>query len=154
MGADLSGILGPGRTALMQFQHPDAADRTVIILTAGIAEDLLAGSKALWDPIVQGGCQGDLVVVNLDSIEPQTLAHLIGPSYYLGNPGRTASGPELHKHAPFPVAGRTAGDIAGSVRIDPENSETPPRAAAESLRGMIDGEHLLKTNAPHDLNGQ
>ncbi len=88
VGADLSGILGPGRTALMQFQHPEAADRTVIILTAGIAEDLLAGSKALWDPIVQGGCQGDLVVVNLDSLEPQTLAHLIGPSYYLGNPGR------------------------------------------------------------------
>jgi len=27
-------------------------------------------------------------VVNLDSLEPQTLAHLIGPSYYLGNPGR------------------------------------------------------------------
>jgi len=27
-------------------------------------------------------------VVNLGSLEPQTLAHLIGPSYYLGNPGR------------------------------------------------------------------
>jgi hypothetical protein len=86
--ADLSGILGPGRTALMQFQHPDAAERTVIILTAGIAADLLAGSKTLWDPVVQGGCQGDLVVVNLDKPEPETLAHLIGPSYYLGNPGR------------------------------------------------------------------
>jgi hypothetical protein len=72
----------------MQFQHPEAADRTVIILTAGIAEDLLAGSKALWDPVVQGGCQGDLVVVNLDTLEPQTLALQIGPSYYLGNPGR------------------------------------------------------------------
>ena len=88
VGADLSGILGPGRMALMQFQHPEAADRTVIILTAGIAEDLLAGSKALWDPVVQGGCQGDLVVVNLDTLEPQTLALQIGPSYYLGNPGR------------------------------------------------------------------
>jgi len=86
--ADLSGTLGPGRIALMQFQHPDAAERTVIILTAGIAEDLLAGSKMLWDPIVQGGCHGDLFVVNLDKPEPETLAHLIGPSYYLGNPGR------------------------------------------------------------------
>ncbi|HEX5680992.1 MAG TPA: cellulose biosynthesis cyclic di-GMP-binding regulatory protein BcsB [Desulfobacterales bacterium] len=86
--ADLSGTLGPGRTALMQFQHPDAAERTVMILTAGIAADLLAGSKTLWDPIVQGGCQGDLFVVNLDKPEPETLAHLIGPSYYLGNPGR------------------------------------------------------------------
>ncbi len=88
VGADLSGILGPGRTALMQFQHPEAADRTVIILTAGIAKDLLVGSKALWDPVVQGGCQGDLVLVNTDSPEPRTLAHLIGPSYFLGNPGR------------------------------------------------------------------
>jgi hypothetical protein len=86
--ADLSGTLGPGRIALMQFQHPDAAERTVIILTAGIAEDLLAGSKMLWDPIVQGGCHGDLFVVNLDNPEPETLAHMIGPSYYLGNPGR------------------------------------------------------------------
>jgi hypothetical protein len=86
--ADLSGTLGPGRIALMQFQHPDAAERTVIILTAGIAEDLLAGSKMLWDPIVQGGCHGDLFVVNLDKPEPETLAHMIGPSYYLGNPGR------------------------------------------------------------------
>jgi hypothetical protein len=86
--ADLSGTLGPGRIALMQFQNPDAAERTVIILTAGIAEDLLAGSKMLWDPIVQGGCHGDLFVVNLDKPEPETLAHLIGPSYYLGNPGR------------------------------------------------------------------
>lgn len=86
--ADLSGTLGPGRTALMQFQHPDAAERTVIILTAGIAADLLAGSKRLWDPIVQGGCHGDLFVINLDTPEPETLAHLIGPSYYLGNPGR------------------------------------------------------------------
>jgi len=60
----------------------------VMILTAGIAADLLAGSKTLWDPVVQGGCQGDLFVINLDKPEPETLAHLIGPSYYLGNPGR------------------------------------------------------------------
>jgi hypothetical protein len=41
----------------MQFQHPDSAERSVIILTAGNAEDLLAGSKALWDPIVRLGCR-------------------------------------------------------------------------------------------------
>ena len=72
----------------MQFQHPDAAERTVIILTGGIAEDLLAGSKMLWDPIVQGGCRGDLFVVDMGKPAPETLAHLIGPSYYLGTPGR------------------------------------------------------------------
>jgi hypothetical protein len=88
VGVDLSGNLGPGRAALMQLQHPDAAERTVIILTAGSSEDMLAGSKTFWDPIVQGGCRGDLFVVNLDKPEPETLAHLIGPSYYLGKPGR------------------------------------------------------------------
>ncbi|MGE5255992.1 MAG: cellulose biosynthesis cyclic di-GMP-binding regulatory protein BcsB [Hyphomicrobiales bacterium] len=85
---NLSGTLGPGRAALMQLQHPQAAERTVIILTAGIPEDLVAGSKALWDPVVQGGCWGDLFVVNLEKPDFETLAHLIGPSYYLGNPGR------------------------------------------------------------------
>ena len=85
---DLTGTLGPGRIALMQFQHPDAAERTVMVLTAGTGDDLLSGSKLLWDPIVQGGCRGDLFVVNLGNPEPETLAHLIGPSYYLGNPGR------------------------------------------------------------------
>ena len=85
---DLSGTLGPGRAALMQFQHPEAAERTVVILTAGIREDLVAGSKALWDPVVQGGCRGDLFVVNLEKPEVETLAHMIGPSYYLGTPGR------------------------------------------------------------------
>ena len=85
---DLSGALGPGRAALMQLQHPQAAERTVIILTAGVPEDLVAGSKALWEPGVQGGCWGDLFLVNLEKPERETLAHLIGPSYYLGNPGR------------------------------------------------------------------
>jgi len=85
---DLSGVLGPGRAALMQFQHPDAADRTVIILTAGVPEDLVAGSRALWNPTVQGGSRGDLLLVNLQKPDFETLSHLIGPSYFLGNPGR------------------------------------------------------------------
>ena len=147
VGADLSGILGPGRTALMQFQHPDAADRTVIVLTAGIAEDLLAGSKALWDPVVQGGCQGDLAVVNLDSLEPQTLAHLIGPSYYLGNPGRLPAVQNYINTHPFLSLAALLVILLALCAIDPENSETPPRAAAESLRGMIDGEKRYKTRA-------
>jgi hypothetical protein len=85
---DLSGAMGPGRAALMQFQHPHAADRTIMILTAGISQDLLAGSRALWNPMVQGGSRGDLLVVNLEKPDYETLAHLVGPSYFLGNPGR------------------------------------------------------------------
>jgi hypothetical protein len=88
VGADLSGTLGPGRAVLMQLQHPEASERAVIILTAGVAQDLLAASRLLWDPMVQAGCRGDLFVVNLGTPEPDTLAHLIGPSFYLGNPGR------------------------------------------------------------------
>jgi hypothetical protein len=72
----------------MQFQHPDAADRTVIILTAGVPEDLVVGSRALWNPAVQGGSRGDLFLVNLQKPDFETLSHLIGPSYFLGNPGR------------------------------------------------------------------
>jgi hypothetical protein len=72
----------------MQFQHPAAADRNVIILTAGVPEDLLIGSRALWNPMVQGGCRGDLFFVNLEKPDYETQAHLIGPSYFLGNPGR------------------------------------------------------------------
>jgi hypothetical protein len=86
--SDLSGTLGPGRAALMQFQHPEAVDRTVIVLTAGVSEDLLAGSRALWNPMVQSGCRGDLLLVNLEKPDHETLAHLVGPSYYLGSPGR------------------------------------------------------------------
>lgn len=86
---DFSGRLGPDRVALMQFQHPEAADRSVIILTAGTPEDLHTGSTALWNPVVQGGCRGDLFVVNLDKTEDyETLAHQVGPNYYVGKPGR------------------------------------------------------------------
>ena len=55
----------PGHTALMQFQHPDIAERTVVLLTAANGQDLSVGSKALWDPVVQAGCRGDLAFLNL-----------------------------------------------------------------------------------------
>ncbi len=85
---EASGSLGPGRAALMQLQHPGAAERTVLVLTAAGPADVLAGSRAFWSPSVQSACRGDLAVVNLEKPDYDTLAHLIGPSYYLGNPGR------------------------------------------------------------------
>jgi hypothetical protein len=87
------GKLTPGHTALMQFQHPDVAERTIVLLTAANGEDLSVGSKALWDPVVQAGCQGDLTFLNLEAVEYDTLSMLVGPSYYLGNPG---SVPAIH----------------------------------------------------------
>jgi hypothetical protein len=87
-GIDAFGALGPGRAVLMQLQHPQAAERAIIILTASSAQDLAAAGSTLWDPIVQAGCRGDLFVVNLGTSEPETLAHHIGPNFFLGNPGR------------------------------------------------------------------
>ncbi len=85
---ETSGSLGPGRAVLMQLQHPGAAERTVLVLTAAGPADVLAGSRAFWSPSVQSACRGDLTVVNLEKPDYDTLAHQIGPSYYLGTPGR------------------------------------------------------------------
>jgi hypothetical protein len=71
----------------MQFQHPDIAERTVVLLTAANGQDLSVGSKALWDPVVQAGCRGDLAFLNLEAARYDTLSMLVGPSYYLGKPG-------------------------------------------------------------------
>lgn len=84
---DFTGSLGPGRAALMQFRHPENSDRTVLLLTADSAGDLLAASRALWQPAVQAAADGDLVVLNLQRAEVTASASLIGPSYYLGIPG-------------------------------------------------------------------
>jgi hypothetical protein len=66
---DLSGTLGPGRAALMQLQHPEAAERTVIIMTAGISDDP-RGSKARGT-CRSGGCR-EIFLVNLgkQSLKP------------------------------------------------------------------------------------
>jgi hypothetical protein len=81
------GALAPQHAVLMQFQHPDMADRTLMLFTAATGEDLKAGSKALWDPAAQSGCQGDLAFLNWERAEYDTFSMLVGPSYYLGNPG-------------------------------------------------------------------
>jgi hypothetical protein len=85
---EFTGNLGPGRAALMQFRHPAAPDRTVLMLTADTAAELLAGSRALWEPAVQAASDGDLVLVHLQPPEATAKASLVGPSYFVGNPGR------------------------------------------------------------------
>lgn len=83
-GIRFSGTLGPQRAALMQFQHPRAQDRTIMALTAATGADLKAGSKALWNPTLQAGCQGDLTFINLAAPGGHADSMLAGPSYYLG----------------------------------------------------------------------
>lgn len=86
--AELAGNFGPGRAALMQLQHPRAPERTLVVLTAAAADELALAGRALWETSVQAGAAGDLVLLNLERPDFAALAHLIGPSYYLGNPGR------------------------------------------------------------------
>jgi hypothetical protein len=88
VSSELTGSLGNGRAVLMQLQHPADAAHSIIILTADSAADLLAGSRALWNPAVQSGCRGDLALVNLVKVDYDVIAHVVGPSYFLGNPGR------------------------------------------------------------------
>ncbi len=86
--AALQGRFGPARAALMQLQHPQAPERSIVVLTAGSAQDLAAGGRALWHASVQAAAAGDLTLINLERPEFQALSLQIGPSYYLGNPGR------------------------------------------------------------------
>jgi hypothetical protein len=81
------GKASPGRTALMQFQHPEVAERTIVLLAATSGQDLSAGSKALWDPVVQSGCRGDLAFLNLEAADRNAFSMIVGPNYYLGKPG-------------------------------------------------------------------
>ena len=71
----------------MQFQHPHAAGRTVVLLTAANGRELISGSKALWDPVVQAGCQGDLTFLYPQAGKYDTLAMQVGSNYFLGKPG-------------------------------------------------------------------
>ena len=82
-------LVKPGQyhTALMQFQHPHAAGRTVVLLTAANGRELISGSKALWDPVVQAGCQGDLTFLYPQAGEYDTLAMQVGSNYFLGKSG-------------------------------------------------------------------
>ncbi len=85
---DLSGALGAGRGAMMQFQHPNAAGRTVTLLASDDAAGLARLGRTLWEPSVQAAVQGDFVLLRLDAPRPQTLALTLGPAYFIGVPGK------------------------------------------------------------------
>lgn len=80
------GEVASGRAALMQFQHPKVMGRTIMLLTAANGEDLIAGSKTIWDPAVQAACRGDLAFIDLQAPQYETLSVMVGPSYFLGKP--------------------------------------------------------------------
>ena len=93
--------LGPGRGLLMQFQSPFQGGRTVTLLTATNAQDLLAVSAAVLKGEVQAQARGDLVLIEpvpatvrpvgaagiLDEPEPRVSAQEAGVRYATGKKG-------------------------------------------------------------------
>ncbi len=81
------GALGNNRGVLMQFQSPWYSGRTVTLLTAERAEDLLMASALLTTSAVQGQTRGDLVLIEPAEPEPSVSAMDTGARYATGKKG-------------------------------------------------------------------
>lgn len=79
--------LTKGMGALMEFESPYAAGRSIILLTAASAQELLALSLALINPGVQAGIKGDLVLLDLSAPEKSIIAVSVGKKYFSGKAG-------------------------------------------------------------------
>jgi hypothetical protein len=79
--------LGPERALLTQFQSPYQNGRSVLLLSADSAQDLLQGAMILWEPVVQGRIEGDLVILELSTPDFPTTSIAMGPKYYVGERG-------------------------------------------------------------------
>ena len=79
----LSGLT-KGMGALMEFESPYAAGKSVILLTAASAEELLALSLAIVNPGVQAGIKGDLVLLDLSAPDKNMVAVSVGKKYFSG----------------------------------------------------------------------
>jgi hypothetical protein len=79
--------LGSGRGLLMQFQSPYQAGRSVVMLTAANAEDVLATSRMILTGTVQAQSKGDLVLIEPGDKEPKVTAMSAGEHYATGKKG-------------------------------------------------------------------
>ena len=79
--------LGAGRGLLMQFQSPFEAGRSVVMLTASGADDLLATSRLLLTGQVQSQSRGDLVLIEAGDPEPRVTSMDAGQRYATGKKG-------------------------------------------------------------------
>jgi cellulose synthase operon protein B len=80
-------VLGPGRAVLMQFESPWRAGRTVIMLTAGLGEDLLASSISLLSGGTQSQVKGDLVLIEPGEPEAKVSSMAAAKPYVSGKRG-------------------------------------------------------------------
>ena len=79
--------LGTGRGLLMQFQSPYQAGRSVVMLTASSADDLLATSQLLLTGQVQSQAKGDLVLIEPGTPDPKVTSMDAGARYATGKKG-------------------------------------------------------------------
>nr|MDQ3028032.1 cellulose biosynthesis cyclic di-GMP-binding regulatory protein BcsB [Pseudomonadota bacterium] len=79
--------LGAGRGLLMQFQSPFEAGRSVVMLTAGTAEDVLATSRLMLTGEVQAQARGDLVLIEPGTPDPKITSMEAGVRYATGKKG-------------------------------------------------------------------
>jgi hypothetical protein len=82
-----TGVLGPRRGVLMQFQSPFEAGRTALVFAASDNNDLVAVSKELLDPAIQAQARGDVVLVELAQPESKVSAMDTGRHYIVGKAG-------------------------------------------------------------------
>lgn len=78
------GLALGGHAALMQFESPAGAGRTLTLLVAATPQTLLAQTTALVDPGVWAGMAGDLMVWNGSA---DLAAQRVGPEYTRGSSG-------------------------------------------------------------------
>jgi hypothetical protein len=71
----------------MQFQSPYQAGRSVVMLTAASADDLLATSRMVLTGTVQSQSRGDLVLIETGEKEPKVTAIEAGARYATGKKG-------------------------------------------------------------------
>jgi hypothetical protein len=83
--------LGSGRGLLMQFQSPYQPGRSVVLLIASAADDLLATSQMLLTGQVQAQSKGDIVLIEPGVPEPKVTAMDAGVRYATGKRGSYSS---------------------------------------------------------------
>jgi hypothetical protein len=79
--------LGTERAILTQFQSPNQMGRSVLLLSADTAKEILRGAVMMWEPVVQGQVRGDVSILELPSPEFQVASAELGSKYYVGDRG-------------------------------------------------------------------
>jgi hypothetical protein len=79
--------LGSEKAILSQFQSPQKAGRSVLLLSANTSQEILRGAVRMWEPIVQARIRGDISVLDLSSPEFQVASAELGSKYYIGSKG-------------------------------------------------------------------